>query len=190
MIKTLNFQGQIWNSLYLAQKWSPQNKKQTYRLNSNLQVWPSDLILAITLTLNFQGQIWNLLYLAQKWSNWHETNSKHIDWVLGLKCDHRIWPWPWPWFCIFKVKFGICYISAKNGLIATKWNTHIDWTESLNDHQVWPWPWPWKVRCKDLPDSEVTLDAVNSSSSVWEIMRASWHGHFLHYWPFVRRILH
>ena len=26
--------------------------------------------------------------------------------------------WPWPW--IFKVKYGICYFSVKNGLIATK----------------------------------------------------------------------
>ena len=23
--------------------------------------------------------------------------SKHIDWTLGLKCDHRVWPWPWSW---------------------------------------------------------------------------------------------
>ena len=39
--------------------------------------------------------------------------SKHIDWNLGLKCDHRVWPWPWPWPWIFKVKYRIYYISAK-----------------------------------------------------------------------------
>ena len=60
---------------------------------------------------NFQFHIWNLLYLSQKWFNCHKTKNKHIDWTLGLKCDHQIWPWPWPWPWIFKVKYGICYIS-------------------------------------------------------------------------------
>ena len=96
--------------------WLPRNKKQTYRWNSRPQMWPSPnspLILAMTLTLIFQGQIWNLLYLSPKWSDCHKTKSKHIDWNLGLKCDHQVWPWPWasPW--IFKVKYRICYISTK-----------------------------------------------------------------------------
>ena len=43
--------------------------------------------------------------------------SKHIDWTLGLKCDHQVWQLPWPWPSVFKVKYGICYISAKNGPI-------------------------------------------------------------------------
>ena len=79
----------------------------------------------MTLTLNFQGQIWNLLYLSQKWYDCHEMKSKHIDWTLGLKCDHRFWPWPWPWLWIFKVKCGIRYISVKNGPIATKRKANI-----------------------------------------------------------------
>ena len=98
----------------------PRNEKQTYRLNSRAQMWPSGLTLAMTLTLNFQGQIKNLLYLSQKWCDCHETKSKDIDWTLELKCDHRVWPWPWPWPWIFKVKYGISYISAKSGPIATK----------------------------------------------------------------------
>ena len=89
-------------------------------------MWPSDLTLAMTLTLNFQGQIWNSLYLGHKWSNCHETpKSKHIDWTLSLKFDHGIWPWPWPWPWTFKVKYGIHYISAKNGQIATKQKVNI-----------------------------------------------------------------
>ena len=98
----------------------PRNEKQTHRLNSRLQMWPSVLTLAMTLTLNFQGQMWNSLYLSQKWSDCHETKSKHIDWSQDLKCDHWFWPWTWPWPWIFKVKYGIGYISAKNGPIATK----------------------------------------------------------------------
>ena len=123
----------------------PRNKKQTYRLNSRAQMWPSDLTLAMTLTLNFQGQIWNFRYLSQKWSDCHETKSKHIDWTLGLRCDHRVWPWPWPWPWIFKVKYRICYISAKNGPIATKpkANISIELQGLKCDHRIWPWPWPW-----------------------------------------------
>ena len=54
--------------------------------------------------------------------------SKHIYWSPGLKCDHHVWPWPWPWPWIFKVIYGIWYISAKNVAIVTKWkaNTLID----------------------------------------------------------------
>ena len=103
----------------------PRNKKQTYWLNSRAQMWPAGLTLAMTLTLNFQGQIWNSLYLSQKWSDCHETKSKHINWTLGLKCDQRVWPWPWPWPWISKVKYTICYISAKNGPIATKRKANI-----------------------------------------------------------------
>ena len=97
----------------------------------NCWPWPIDYLIRfwsifiVTLTLNFQGQIWNLLYLSQKWSDCHEMNSKHIDWALGLKCDHRFWPWPWPWPWIFKVKCGIRYISVKNGPIATKRKANI-----------------------------------------------------------------
>ena len=114
-------------------------------------MWPLGLTLAMTLTLNFQGQTWNLLYLNPKWSDCHEMQSKHIDWTQGLKCDHWVWPWPWPWPWIFKVKHGICYISAKNVLIATKRKAKI-----LMDSRPqmwpwvrpWPWPWPWIFKVK------------------------------------------
>ena len=93
----------------------PRIEKQTYRLKSMPQMWPSGLTLAMKLTLNLQGQIWNLLYLSQIWSDYHETKNKHIDWTLGLTFDHRVWPWPWTWSCIFKVKYGLCYILTESG---------------------------------------------------------------------------
>ena len=111
----------------------PRNEKQTHRMNSRPQMWPSVLTLAMTLTLNFQGQMWNSLYLSQKWSDCHETKSEHIDWSQDLKCDHWVWPWTWPWPWIFKVKYWIGYISAKNGPIDEK-QTH-----RLNS---WPQKWP------------------------------------------------
>ena len=148
----------------------PRNEKQTYRLISRPQMWPSGLTLAMTLTLNFQGQIWNWLYLCQKWSDCHETKSEHIIWILGLKCNHQIWPWPWPWPWIFKVKYEICYISTKSGPIATRRKANISiWTLGLksdngfafgHDLDIWIFKVIYdldhlmtKVRCKDLPDS-------------------------------------
>ena len=47
----------------------------------------------------------------------HETKSNHADWTLCLKCEH--WVWPWPWLRSFKGKYRFCYVSAKNGTIAT-----------------------------------------------------------------------
>ena len=102
-----------------------QNEKQAYWLNSRPQMWPSALTLTMTLTLIFRGQICNLLYLSPEWSDYHETKSKHVGWTLSPKCDHPVWPWPWAWPWIFKVKYGICYISTKKGQITTKRKANI-----------------------------------------------------------------
>ena len=99
----------------------------------------------MTLTLNFQGQIWNLLYLSQKWSNYHETKSKHIIRILGLKCDHQVWPWPWLLleFSRLNIEFAISRLKKWSDCHETK-SKHIDWTLDLKcDHHVWPWPWLW-----------------------------------------------
>ena len=177
----------------------PRNEKQSHGLNSRLQMGPSGLTLAMTLTLNFQGQISNWIYLSKKWCDCHETKSKHIDWSQDLKCDHQIWPWPWPWPWIFKVKYEICYISTKSGPIATRRIANISiWTLGLkfdngfdlgHDLDIWIFKvicdldhLVTKVRCKDLPDSDrgdfSCRRAVNSSS--WYLK------HFLINWQHVR----
>ena len=114
----------------------PRNEKQTYRLNSRAQMWPSGWTLAMTLTLNFQGQIWNLLYLSQKWSDCHGTKSKHIDWIprpqmwpagltlamtLTLDFQGQIWN-----FLYLSQKWSDCH--------ETKCK-HIDWTPGLKCDQ-------------------------------------------------------
>ena len=163
----------------------PRNEKQAHWLNSRLQMGPSSLTLVMTLTLNFQGQVSNWRYLSQKWSDCHEMKSEHIDWTLGLKCNHQIWPWPWPWPSIFKVKYEICYISTKSGPIATRRKANISiWTLGLkfdngfdlgHDLDIWIFKvicyldhLVTKVRCKDLPDSDrgdfSCRRAVDSSS--------------------------
>ena len=180
-----------------------QNEKQTYRLNSRAQMWPSGLTLAMTLTLNFQGQIWNFLYLSQKWSDCHETKSKHIDWTQGLKFDHRVWPWPWPWPWIFKIKYGISYISAKSGPIATKRKANISIERQASnvtngfelDHNLdlwilkvkcdldlwphtWPWPWIFMVKfwnsCISEWEGRLTLHKGGGSRSFMTMIMTIW----------------
>ena len=138
---TLTFQGQIWNLLYLNQKWHNchETKKQTYRLNCRHQMWPPGLTLVLLiLTLNFQCQIWNLLYISAKNGSIATKQNKNIDWILGIKCDHRVWPWPWPWLWNFKVKYGLCYISAKT--VRLPWNKKQTYRSNFR-HQVWSAQW-------------------------------------------------
>ena len=55
MTLTLNFQGQIWNWLYIGQKWSDchETKSKHIDLNSRPQMWPMGLTLAMTLIFWF-----------------------------------------------------------------------------------------------------------------------------------------
>ena len=135
----------------------PQNKKQTYQLNSKPQMWPYGCDLVCDLDLEFSRSNMESAIFRPKMVDCHEIKSKHINWTLSLRCEHRIWP------------FGICYVSAKDWFDCHRMKSkHIEWTEGLNDNQLWPWPWPWKVRCKDLPDSDLGdfryRHAVDSSS--------------------------
>ena len=147
----------------------PRNKKQIYRLNSMPQIWALGLTLAMTLILTFQAQIFEFATFAKngrivtKW-------KANINRTGGHKCEHWVWSWLWHWPWIFKVKYGICYISAKNDRIATKNESkYIDWTRDLKvecEHWVWPWVWPWKTMCKELLDSDFSCQrTVDSSSS-------------------------
>ena len=180
-----------------------QNEKQTYRLDSRAQMWPSSLTLAMTLTLNFQGQIWKFLYLSQKWPDCHETKNKHINWTPGLKCVHEVWPWPWPWPWIFKVKYGISYISVKRGPIAKKRKANISielqasnvtigfeldhnldlWILKVKcDLELWPhtWPWPWIFMvkfwnsCISEWEGRLTLHKGGGSGSFMTMIMTIW----------------
>ena len=85
--------------------------------------------------LEFSRSYMEFAISQKKWSDCHETKSKHIDWTLGLKCDHRVWPWPWPWPWIFKVIYGICYISEK--MVRLPWNKkQAYWLNSRPE--MWP----------------------------------------------------
>ena len=79
----------------------PQNKKQTYRLNSVPQMWPIKLDLGHDLDYEFKGQIWNLPYLTQRWFDCNKMKSTHVEWTKGRN-DHQVWTWPWPWKVRYK----------------------------------------------------------------------------------------
>ena len=120
----------------------PRNEKQTYRLDSRAQMWPSGLTLDMTLTLNFQGQIWNLRYLSQKWSDCHGTKSKNIDWTPVPK----MWPSGLTLAMTLALDFqgqiwNFLYLSQKWSDCHETKSKHIDWTPGLKCDQ-WDWPWP------------------------------------------------
>ena len=108
---------------------------------------------------------------------------------------------PWPW--IFKVKYGISYISAKNGPIATKRKPNIS-IELLgsnvtngfdHDHdldvwilkvksdldlwpQTWPWPWIFMVKfwnsCISEWEGQLTLHKGGGSRSFMTMTMTIW----------------
>ena len=123
--------------------------------------------------------------------------------LQGLKCDHQVWPWSWPWPRIFKVKYGISYISAKSGLIATKWKANLSielqasnvtngfdlhhnldlWILKVRrDLHLWPhtWPWPWIFMVKfwnsRIPEWEgrLTLHKGGGSRSFMTMTMTIW----------------
>ena len=88
-------------------------QKQTYWLNSKLQIWPSDLTLAVSLTFIIQGQICNSLYVGQNGliatkKQTHLLNSKPQMWSDFYPChdlDYEFWR--------SNLEFAIYYIFEK-----------------------------------------------------------------------------
>ena len=68
---------------------------------------------------------YGISFISAKMARLPRNTNKYIHWTLGPKCDYRIWSWPWSWPLIWKAKYEICYISTKNGPIATKWKGNI-----------------------------------------------------------------
>ena len=103
MTLTLNFQGQIWNLLYLSQKWSDCHEMKSKHidwmqgLKYDHLVWPWPWPWPWFFKVKY-----GICYISQKWSNCHETKSKHIQWTPGVKYDQLVWPWQWPWSLNFQ----------------------------------------------------------------------------------------
>ena len=82
-------------------------------------------LFTVTLALFFMYRLW-LHGLYGRYGSRCPLSPERPD-PPSRPIDYRLcgWflLWPWPW--IFKVKYGICSISDKNDLIATKWKANI-----------------------------------------------------------------
>ena len=92
----LNFQGQIWNLLYLSQKWSDCHERKsrhidwTIGLKQDHWVWPWPWLWLWIFKIKY-----GICHISQKWSDCCKTESKpRLN--CSLKC-HQVWPWTWPW---------------------------------------------------------------------------------------------
>ena len=88
MSLTFNFRGQIWNLLYLNQKWSGYHE-----MKSKYTKWTPGL-------------------KCDQWvSPWNDLDL----WIFKAKCDLDLWPYAWCWPRIFMVKFWNSCISEWEG---------------------------------------------------------------------------
>ena len=171
----LNSHGQIWNLLYLSQKWprrSPRNEKQTHQLNSRPQMWTSGLTLVMTLTLNFQ--IWNLIYISTKnglIAMKRKTNIsidiKASNVNIGFHLSHDL-DLEFSWS---NMEFDI-YINKKWSDCHETKNKHIYWYQGLKcEHwvspQPWPWPWIFMVKYGICCISTKSDPIVNEKQTYW-----------------------
>ena len=118
-------------------------------------------------------------------SNMNAICNREIKWTQGLKCDHQIWPWPWPWPWIFKVKYGISYISAKSDPIATKQKVNISIEPQASnvtnvfdlDHNLDLWIWRSNVTFTfdSTHDLDHGFSWSNFEIAVSQNGRADWH---------------
>ena len=62
----MGLQGQIWNLLYLSQKWFDCHETKSKHIYWTLGLkWDHPFDLGHARDLGIQGQVWNLLYLSQ-----------------------------------------------------------------------------------------------------------------------------
>ena len=130
------------------------NKMKMSQLDATLTRVPLTLTFDLEFSRSIVSREWNFrvkygfCYISAK-NGSIGTENWHIDWMLGLKCDHRVWPWSWPWPWLFKVKYVICCISAK-----MVWLPRNDKQTYRLNSRPQRWPWPWKVRWEDLTNSD------------------------------------
>ena len=111
MTLTLNFQGQIWNFLYLSQKWSDCHKTKSNILTEpRPQMWLIGLTLTITLTFEFWGS--NVTLMVKFWnsciSEWEGRLTLH-KWggsMSFMTMTMTIW-WPRSGVWIYQIVTGV-----------------------------------------------------------------------------------
>ena len=157
----------------------PRNKKQTYRLSSRAQMWPSGLTLAVTLTFSSRSNMEFLISqpkvvrLPRNEKQTCEFNSRPQIWPIGLTLTITLTFEFWS----SKVTFTFYHtrdldhgFSWSNFEISVSQNGRADWhcTKGVAVGHSWPWPFCDQVRCMDLSDRDrgdfSCRRAVDSSS--------------------------
>ena len=159
MTLTLTFQGQIWNLLYLSQKWfSCQETKSKHidwseGLKFHHQVWPWPWpwpwIFKVKYEIGYISTKSGPIAMKQKANISIELQASNVTngldlghdldlWIFKIKCDLDLWPYIWPWPRIFMVKFGSSFISEWEGQLTLN-KGH--WSRSFMMMTVAIW-WP------------------------------------------------
>ena len=155
LVHTITFE-QLLDFFHFWHDCWPQNEKQTYRLNSRAQMWPSGLTLAMTLTLNFRefAQIWFSCISAKSGpvlprneKQTYRLNSRPQMWPMGLTLTIALT------FEFWRSNVTLTFdhthdldhgFSWSNFEIAVSQNGRADWhcTKRVAVGHSWPWPWP------------------------------------------------
>ena len=87
---TLNFQGRLWNILYLGQKWSDCHGTKT---NILIKLKASNVTIRFDLG--------------------HDLDL----WIFKVKCDFDLWPhtWLWPWIAVISEREGRLTLNKGGG---------------------------------------------------------------------------
>ena len=132
----------------------PRNEKQTYRLNSRAQMWPSGLTLAMTFDLEFSRSNMEfpvsqpkVVRLPRNKKQTYRLNSRPQMWPMDLTLTIALTFKFWR----SNVTFTFDHThdldhgySWSNFEIAVSQNGRADWhcTKGVAVGHSWPWPWP------------------------------------------------
>ena len=136
MTLTYIFQGQIWNLLYLSQKWSDCHEMKSKHIHWTLGFkcenrlwpwpWPWPWILNVKYRICYISDQNGPIAMKQKANISIEFQASNVTnvfdlehyldlWIFNVTCDIDLWPHTWPWSWIFMVKFWNSSISEWKG---------------------------------------------------------------------------
>ena len=144
---TLKFQGQIWNLLYLSQKWSDCHEMKSKHID-----WTPGLRCDLGHDLDLQFSRSNIEFaISQPKMVWLPRNEEQ---TYRLNSMPQIWP-PGSTLAMTLtfncMEFAISQPKVVRLPRNEKQTYQINWTPGLKcDQWVWPWPWPWSLNFEGL----------------------------------------
>ena len=148
-ILTVNFQGQIWNLLYLSQKMVrlPRNEKPNISIEPLGSNGTIRFDLGHDLDLEFSRS--NIEFPISRPKMVRLPRNENQTYLLNPWA--QMWPFGLTLAMTLTLHFqgliwNLLYLSHKWSNCHETKSKHIDWTPGLKcDQWVWPWPWPWPL---------------------------------------------